>query len=691
MSRSPALNARVTSCPGCGAKLKFTTGSARVVVCGYCNYAVARTDVGVESLGKVADLVPTGARLCIGATGTWKGEGFRIVGREQLAWSDGVWDEWYVVFDGGKDGWLSEDDGRYAIFRMQKTGTAPRLPQLQVGRGALLGSAGRFVVTEIREATYQGAAGTLPESFHAGETFRYADLSGRNGALATLDFSEGEVPLVYVGERVSLDDLSIRLPEGVGEDGEGLAAADASIVNVSAEAMTCPVCNAPLDIRCPRHAEQIVCDHCNSLVSIKSGRLARLQALQKGESAPPLLHKECTFDGRRYLAIGWLARTGTDSDGVDFFWDEYLLYDVESDGDYRFLCVDDKGHWSFSTPIDAGDVDTCGPVSDARYNGRMYRIFARDRATVGALRGEFFWKVKVGDTAVCTDYIAPPEGVSCEEEDDGREVTWSLERHLDPAQVQEAFGLDEALPEPRGIGDLTCSRYHDFAKASLVPAIVFSIIAVAIFMALSFAASGLELVDMHTPSSNWKAENEQLRRATPSGRGGGSFSDMPSAELPDPLSESAVSLSPQFKISKTGQNLMLDVRSDVNQDWAAVSALLINETTGEMFDLGEAEVSYYHGYEGGESWSEGSQDQQNYRSAVPAGDYVLRVDSYWEKGRDPPDIHVRLVQGSPRMSMLFVVILLLWLFPGCALALDRFYENQRWADSDFGPDDDDDD
>ena len=42
-------------------------------------------------------------------------------------------------------------------------------------------------------------------SLEPGQTYHYADLSGADGAFATLDYS-GETPAVYFGREVTLDD-----------------------------------------------------------------------------------------------------------------------------------------------------------------------------------------------------------------------------------------------------------------------------------------------------------------------------------------------------------------------------------------------------------------------------------------------------------------------------------------------------
>ena len=95
------------ACPGCGGPVVFEVGSALAAVCPHCRSVVARGDRSVENLGKVADLVETGAVLQVGLTGRYEGAKFRLTGRTQLGHqAGGVWDEWYADFGNGRwAGW----------------------------------------------------------------------------------------------------------------------------------------------------------------------------------------------------------------------------------------------------------------------------------------------------------------------------------------------------------------------------------------------------------------------------------------------------------------------------------------------------------------------------------------------------------------------------------------------------------
>ncbi|MDQ3089155.1 MAG: DUF4178 domain-containing protein, partial [Acidobacteriota bacterium] len=57
------------NCPSCAAPIEFKSGSTIVLVCPFCRSAVARTDRGLNDLGKVAEIVESESPLKIGLRG----------------------------------------------------------------------------------------------------------------------------------------------------------------------------------------------------------------------------------------------------------------------------------------------------------------------------------------------------------------------------------------------------------------------------------------------------------------------------------------------------------------------------------------------------------------------------------------------------------------------------------------------
>jgi hypothetical protein len=195
-------------CPHCGAPIRFKTSICLLAVCAHCSSLVRRKDLDVEKLGVVAQLQPDGTPLKVGARGKHQGDAFEVVGRVQLQTGGTLWNEWSIVFNDGKQGWLGEAQGTYAVsFRAETPGNVPGFGKLKVGQKLDLGGQA-FRVRDLLQARYLSAEGELPFRPPLGEEAPSADLIAPGRKFATLDYSEVR-PLLFVGEYEEFDDLHL--------------------------------------------------------------------------------------------------------------------------------------------------------------------------------------------------------------------------------------------------------------------------------------------------------------------------------------------------------------------------------------------------------------------------------------------------------------------------------------------------
>jgi hypothetical protein len=369
-------------CPACGGAVVFEVGSSMVAVCPYCRSAVARGDRSIENLGKVAELVDTGAVLRVGLQGKFDGRKFVLTGRTQLQHeAGGVWDEWYVAFGNDKWGWLSEAQGRYyMLFEHAEAEDLPEFNQLAPGEPVYLqNDEVRFVTAETGTATTRGAEGEIPYRLVPGMQYLFADLSGPDGEFATIDYSQIP-PAVYVGRELTLDDLGI--PENIKREIYELR-------QVKAKQINCPNCGGPLDLKAPDKTERVGCPFCGSLLDATQGNLTLLQAMEQPafKMAIPLGSKGKLGDDERTV-IGAVERSVT-VEGTDYYWQEYLLYD-ERDG-FEWLVRADN-HWNRVKNVAIGKIDE--GYSNATYKGKHYRLFQAGTATVRGVVGECYWRCR---------------------------------------------------------------------------------------------------------------------------------------------------------------------------------------------------------------------------------------------------------------------------------------------------------
>jgi hypothetical protein len=627
-----------------------------VTVCPQCRSAVSRKGARLESLGTVAELVPTSSPFRVGTTGRPKGGGlkpFRIVGRLQLSTGEGTWDEWHVSFEDGRYAWLAEAQGGFWLMRPlppPSNPPAPEFTQIAPGQRLNFGAYGAFAVTDRRQALYASAEGDLPFAAAPGSVFMYADLSGADGSLATLDYGDDPgVDAFFVGKQVQLEELGV---DGLEEWSRRKVAARASSLN-------CPACGAGLQLKDPANTVRVACTYCGSVLSTpqdgasadKFEVLARLQKLPFKPLLP--LGGEGTLRGRPYAVLGAILKACT-VDGVHYYWREYLLKETKSEG-YHWL-VESNGHWSLVEPVAAGEISTAPRLAVRR--GVRYRHFQATTARVEAVLGEFYWEVKKGESTEVSDYVAPPRVLS--EETYANEVTWSEGSWVPKEEVEKGFALPKPLPAPEGVGSNQPWPHAEWAPGFLR---FFGLLAgIAVFLFAFF---------------NIKADRKVVYQSRHDLSVGASDPTL----APDAVSEALTVVSEPFEIPHSG-NVEARIDAPTDNSWVFVSAVLLEEATGQAYGFG-LQSDFYHGVDGGESWSEGARGRSVFIGPVPAGRYVLRLEPELEKGKAPPYYDIRLRSGVPRLAHLVLVLFLLLLGP-VALAISKArFEGRRWAESDY--------
>jgi len=663
----------LASCPSCGAALSFRPGTM-VAVCSYCKALAARRDRDPELIGKVADLVDTGSPLGLGASGTYAGRAFTLAGRVQLKHPlGGTWDEWYLALDDGRWGWLAEAQGRfYLTFTQAPHGTLPPAEALHAGGLADLGPDGQWTVGEISDATFHSAEGEIPWAVEPGATYRFADLSGKNGAFATLDYSETP-PLFFLGREIPLTDLHIqggvRKPTRLGTQG-----------------LNCPKCGGALALHAPDQTLRVGCPNCGSLLSAEGGKLAFLKSLQQPHQAVVIaLGAEGTLNGEKITCIGQLRRTCT-LEGLPYPWTEYLLLD--SQHGFKWL-VEGDGHWSLAVAVPPGEVPQ---VDESQRNlwmhGHNWRRFQDVQATVEGVWGEFYWAVEQGERVLVSEFVAPPKSLTRERQahrGGGEEVNWSLSTYLEPAEVWAAFQLPGTPPTPEGIGSFQPNPH----KTALAKSALWIVGALGLLLILVMAESvthknvelfskRLDLIEL-TPGLR-KSPVDAGSKAIPARRPTAAAPDAPPPEPQEP-----VFFSGPIEIKDGHQNLAVTLSAPVDNNWVELEGALVSETSGvaELFLL---ESSYYSGVDGGEAWTEGGKTETVFLSAVPPGTYVLRLAPSWNGKFPPVDfIDVELRQGVMRWLYPGLALLAILLVPFIMIFPMAAFEGRRWQESMYAP------
>jgi hypothetical protein len=201
-----------SACPSCGATIEFKSTASILAVCAYCHSTLIRHDLNLENLGKMADLKLDGSPMQLGVTGVFGGTRFTAVGRFQLKYGRGVWNEWNLLFDDGRNGWLGEAQGLYAVtfLSVVPNATIPPFEKIAVGNPIEIKDR-YYTVTNIESARCVAGEGELPFKIGPGYEAPVVDLQADGMNMATLDYSDdSEAPLIFTGRYVEFGALKLQ-------------------------------------------------------------------------------------------------------------------------------------------------------------------------------------------------------------------------------------------------------------------------------------------------------------------------------------------------------------------------------------------------------------------------------------------------------------------------------------------------
>lgn len=423
-------------CPNCGAPVEFASAASASAVCSFCRSTLLREGDALRKIGLSAELIDDYSPLQLGASGKVSGESFTIIGRLQFGYADGSWNEWHALFDSGRSAWLSEDNGAFVLsFEAPLQERPPQAHELILGERRVLAGQG-WSVAALTRTTLLAAQGELPRPPALGREFLVAELRNAQNEVGSLDYSPPEAPQWSVGRPVRFADL---LMSGLRED---------SGKTVPSRSLPCPNCGAALEPRLGT-TQSIVCSQCQAVVDISQGAGADLAHYAQENGLEPQLKLGSTgalaLSGGTALAwqiVGYQERCDIPQSSEDeqTFWREYLLFN-QKEG-FAFLVDSDEG-WSLVRPL-TGAPQGSGNTVD--WQGKTFKRRYSYPAKVTHVLGEFYWRVQRDERAEVSDYEwqngARTELLSREQT--GTEVSWSLGRKLDAAEVARAFKLAPA-------------------------------------------------------------------------------------------------------------------------------------------------------------------------------------------------------------------------------------------------------
>lgn len=196
--------------------------------------------------------------------------------------------------------------------------------------------------------------------------------------------------------------------------------------------LLCPSCGGPLTLRAGGISVTAVCPACGAALDVANDDV-RLIAAARARTRQLLLPTGTrgTLVGTEWEVVGYQQRSSSGEDG-DYQWDEYLLFNPYRG--FRFL-----SHYEDTWTLYAMLREAVGDNGEVSGDKRRYILESSSTATTDYVLGEFYWRVRVGDSVALREFVSPPYSLS--EERSADEVTWSRGVALDDQTVRGAFSL----------------------------------------------------------------------------------------------------------------------------------------------------------------------------------------------------------------------------------------------------------
>lgn len=419
---------QTVACPNCGAELSFRSSASVMAVCGYCRTTVLKDADAVRQIGQMSEALEDYSPIQIMTNGLYQGRPFTVVGRIQLRYSDGIWNEWHIMFDDGASGWLSDAQGQYVVTEQSADldAQSPGFETIKPGDAVKLSGA-VFYASDVRTARCVGGEGELPFVVGAGWEAKAVDLRSLQ-RFATLDYSDPGVPRLYLGQALPLSRLQCQNLRSRSD-----VEAESQRYQGKAVPFECPSCGSSVSYRAGM-AYHVVCSSCHAEIDCSTDKALVLQKAQELETKHTTiaLGDKAKINGIEFEAIGLMQRQCS-IDGSTYAWIEYLLFSV--DGGFVWL-VESSDGWSKSLVLNEWPT----PVSDTKLvvDGIECDLKEQYVAQVLYAIGSFNWRVSIGDRVLVREYTKHARSIVSESNDN--EVVWSQGQKLDAKTVLGWFG-----------------------------------------------------------------------------------------------------------------------------------------------------------------------------------------------------------------------------------------------------------
>lgn len=457
------------ACPGCGAEVNFLSAASVMAVCTYCKTTVLKDAASIRNIGRMSEVIEDYSPIQITTAGVFEGTGFSVIGRIQLRYDAGFWNEWYVQLDDGGNAWLSDASGQYAFTRELKAppaaGGLPAFGSLGPGKTLRLGGE-MYTAADVRTARCTGGQGELPfvvgdgwqarvADFRSGKKFLTLDYSDASSGEGMQDAQPGEAlklpaaaegaATIYTGRAVTLPELKCQLLRAEDQITDSTGRYKGKVGSLE-----CPSCGSSVAFA-PGMTTHLVCPACHAEADLSGPKAEALAAAgsvaaeSKAMATTLQLGATATIDGAKYTVLGAVRRRDTSADAGDdeANWTEYELY---APGKGFLWLVETVKGWDRTEVLDEWPTGAAGDEDIVSLSGAKYKRLYNYPAVVTYAAGSFNWRVSVGDRVDVTEYSCGIARLAAEK--DEHEITWSRSMGISASSIRLWFGQEVKADKP---------------------------------------------------------------------------------------------------------------------------------------------------------------------------------------------------------------------------------------------------
>lgn len=423
----------------------------------------------------------------------------------------------------------------------------------------------------------------------------------------------------------------------------------------SQQAITCPGCGMVVICR-DSESSYFACQSCNSFFRYDDNDdapevIRRFYPSNVYMPALPIGTKG-RLEDKEFTVIGFMVKQDV-KEGVS--WREYLLH---SPGEAeQYVLSEYDGHWTFIWKIDTEGFDIFNvgtrfnPTYEIRTKTpfRKYDHYTTYKFILPFALGEFNWNLLDDEDNVSVEeYVCAPESITSEETFDTKH--WYKGKYVDRQQIATAFGVPlKELPARAGPGILEIPKYH----TQYGPLWRFTLLAVMVVLLTQ------AMIRLGKPSRHVFMNDYTVTRDSASW---GAF--------PPIVTE-------PFEIKQSGA-VNIELAASVDNDWMEIEVSMVNEKTGKTYEFTKA-VEMYHGYEDGETWSEGSSEESGLFSGVPEGTYHLNIYPYSES-KSAVNLRVAVEENTMVYSNMIWMLLLVLAYPMIQYMRKNAHNTYLWGE-----------